>query len=382
MQMTILTIFLFVVLAILLFWLLNTSKKLQSANNILQDENVNLRDEKVRLQTENELLKKKEDDLSNLANAVFMKHKEVLQQETHSKLNETTKPIVDMVNRYSQEIRAYQEENKKISFNVTKSMEVQNAAQKTAQSLENALKGHIKFQGDVGELYLKQVLESAGMQEGIHFERQDTLTSDEVKGRPDFYIKTPDDKKIIIDAKTSFDSFYGYMNATEKQEKINHLKSLEQSVRNHIKELKKYHDLNDIVAVLMYVPQTAINSLLISELSNVFQYASENNIYIVDPLSLSAFCALINHGYKMEKQNKNLENIFKISEDIASKAINIVNSVESVQLKFNKEMESINTDISGRNGIKSKLEKLTDMGSSTKKTLKNTTYIQGDFEEF
>ncbi len=346
-----------------------------SANNNFQ----NLREEKVRLETENSFLKNKESDLSNLANEVFMKHKTVLQQETHSKLNETTKPIVDMVNRYNAEIRMYQEENKKISFNVAKSMEVQNAAQKTAQSLENALKGHIKFQGDVGELYLKQVLESAGMQEGIHFEKQDTLTSDDIKGRPDFYIKMPDDKKIIIDAKTSFDSFYSYMNSTDKQEKYNHLKNLEKSVKNHIKQLTKYHNLDNIVAVFMYVPQTAINSLLISELSSVFQYASENNIYMVDPLSLSAFLALVNHGYKVEKQNKNLEHIFKISSEIGDKAINIVNSIENVHTKFNKEMETINNDINGRNGIKPKLEKLQEMGSNTKKILKNTNYTDEDF---
>ena len=68
-----------------------------------------------------------------------------------------------------------------------------------AAKLTNALKGDKKLQGTWGEIQLEMILIKVGLSKGIHFTSQETFESEDGKSlRPDYIIKLPDNKKLIL----------------------------------------------------------------------------------------------------------------------------------------------------------------------------------------
>ena len=73
-----------------------------------------------------------------------------------------------------------------------------------ALALTRALKGNAKVRGDWGELMLESVLRSSGLEEGVHFDRQQSSTDDEGRRlRPDVIVRLPDERRIVVDSKVN-----------------------------------------------------------------------------------------------------------------------------------------------------------------------------------
>ena len=86
-----------------------------------------------------------------------------------------------------------------------------------ADKLASALRNENKVQGNWGELILDELLESQGLKEGIHYEKQVTLRDrtgkailNEESGKrmiPDTILHYPDGKDAVIDSKVSLTAF-------------------------------------------------------------------------------------------------------------------------------------------------------------------------------
>ena len=118
-----------------------------------------------------------------------------------------------------------------------------------ADKLASALRGENKVQGNWGELILDELLESQGLTEGIHYEKQATLRDsrgnallNEETGRrmiPDTILHYPDGKDAIIDSKVSLTAFVDYQNAETDEARAEALQRHLRSVRQHVAELAR-----------------------------------------------------------------------------------------------------------------------------------------------
>ncbi|HEY9202707.1 MAG TPA: DNA recombination protein RmuC, partial [Sulfurimonas sp.] len=128
--------------------------------------------------------------------------------------------------------------------------EINHQMSKDAKNLTKALKGESKKQGVWGEMVLESVLESSGLRLGHEYEREVSLEheSDGSRYRPDVLVHLPENRDIIIDAKTSLTAYERYASAESEEQKehfaIEHLSSM----KKHIKELsdKDYTNLKGI----------------------------------------------------------------------------------------------------------------------------------------
>jgi DNA recombination protein RmuC len=100
----------------------------------------------------------------------------------------------------------YEKENAERNRLAGQVVELQKQAQKIGEdavSLAQALKGNTKSQGNWGEVVLERLLEQSGLQKGREYDTQVSFAGEDGSRRmPDVIVHLPEEKDIIIDAKS------------------------------------------------------------------------------------------------------------------------------------------------------------------------------------
>ncbi len=189
-----------------------------------------------------------------------------------------------------------------------------------ARRLSNALKGDTRLQGRWGETVLQQLLERAGLVQGIHFESQavriggKAIRSDEGRElRPDMVLLLPGEHRVVVDAKTSLTDYLAYAEADDEAQAEECLRRHVASVRKHIRELadKQYHRLipGALEHTLMFMPNDASFLAAMKGDASLCDFALRNNVVIVSPAHLLSVVQLISQLWRVENQNRNAEAI-------------------------------------------------------------------------
>src|SRR3989338_5296825 len=193
--------------------------------------------ELLRQQLEYERKKQTEDEaklkeqLTAIAKDVVQQGNASIKLENQSQLEQLLKPFKEKLVTFETEVRENKEkgvEQLASMESLVKALSEQHAKMNlSAQNLADALKGEQKTQGNWGELALERILEMSGLREGVEYEKQATLRDEHNQMlRPDFLIKLPDNKHIIVDSKVSLTAFERYIIYLTRNPK-NHRKYLE-----------------------------------------------------------------------------------------------------------------------------------------------------------
>ena len=180
--------------------------------------------------------------------------------------------------------------------------------------IENSIiKGGSKEQGDWGELVLKNILDSSGLQEPQDYETQKVYQdSDGNPKKPDVIVHMPGKRDIIIDSKVTLKSWHEYSNAKDENSKSIHFKKFLEAVKDSIKKLDKasYQNLYEIKtldAILMFIPVEPAFIALYKDGDDLVQEAWKKKIMIVCPSTLPFLLKTVENLWRIEKQSKRLQ---------------------------------------------------------------------------
>ena len=98
--------------------------------------------------------------------------------------------------------------------------------------LETVLRSSGKAAGRWGEEQCRNVLELAGLVDGIDFVAQTADGSDDSR-RPDFIVTLPGDRKLVIDVKCSVDAYMAAAGCDDADERGRHLTAHARAIRTH-----------------------------------------------------------------------------------------------------------------------------------------------------
>lgn len=337
---------------IYIFYLNEKNKKLTIENEKLKF----LIEEKEKNLVEISNIKEK---LSNqfeiVSNEIIQKQKEIFNKEQKNSLNNILDPLKEQLENYDKKIQ----ENKEAMIENTGSMKahIDSLIKQTcdignkADNLATALKNDKKAQGNWGELKLKNLLESVGFIENIDYTNQEHIKDS--KGNEfilDFVINLPDERKLIIDSKVSLVNYERYINCEDRDGQKKFLGEYYRDITKHIKELgdKKYYKLygnESLEFVFMFLPLEGAYFEVINYDNNLFDIAFKNRIAIVTGSSLVPVLRMIEHLWSIEKQNKNIEEIVKLSERMYDKIVKFIESMENIGNNLIKAKKSYNEAI-------------------------------------
>lgn len=317
----------------------------------------------------------------NIANKILEEKTEKFTHTNKENLNHILKPLGENLEAFKKKVdEVYQNEaRERFSLNNTIKlmMEQSNKISQEANNLASALKGQTKVQGDWGEMILERILENSGLTKDREYFTQINLKDEEGKNqRPDFIIKFPDNKEVIIDSKVSLNS-YEKMSSSETAEEQEQFLNLHiRAIKTHIDTLaeKAYHKhANAIDFTIMFVPIESAFLVAMQHDAQLWNYAYQKNIIVLSPTNLIAYLKLISEVWKKYDQNKNSEEIAKQAGDLYDKfeglisdLINIGKKIEATKSDYQAAMNKL---CEGRGNIVNRIESLKKLGVKSKKNL-------------
>ena len=205
-------------------------------------------------------------------------------------------------------------------------------AKQSADELARVFKHKSKVQGNWGERVLEELLDSQGLQCGIHYEREcvirdaaGNVVKTDTGGnlRPDVILHLDTTREVIIDSKVSLTAFMDYVNAETEEARQEALKLHIDSIQKHVKELSKKDYSSYIQApkqkmdyVIMFVPHTGALWTALNAQPDLWRKAMEQNVFIADEQTLFAALRMINLTWTQIKQAENHKEVYKLANEM------------------------------------------------------------------
>lgn len=317
------------------------------------------------------LMKQMELYFENTANKIFEESSAKFSNTNKEKLDDFfskfKEKIEDFEKRTNDKFKNEDENFVKFDQNIRQFIEAGSKIAQDTSNLAQIMKSDNRTQGQWGEIVLERVLEASGLRKEEEYFIQ---KADTVEGRPDAIVKLPENKCVMIDAKTSLASFSAYLQAESEEEKLQHLKEFKDSTKSHIAGLTKrdYKPSDESLSpeyILMFIPIESCYSLMFCDDNYLWDLAWKNHIMPVSPSTLLASLKIINAFLVVNRQNENAQEISRLATKMLDKFSDMVKNIRQAREKIDTGLKQLD----GRDSIIVNAEKMTELGAKINKPL-------------
>ena len=377
--------------------------KVQEAKLLLSQKELELKYEKekneaTRQQADEKLaeqIKFLQAELTNTTQKLLDIRSEKLEQTNRTQMSSIIDPLKETISKLEKEMKDTQTQHGNTTTRLEQS--IKNLVEKTesignrADRLVETLLYQPKSQGDWGELVVKEMLESQGLKEGIHYvyqptlrdEKGQTLRNEETNKimRPDFILHLDDKEDVIIDSKMTITSYDNYVHAKTDDEREQYVKEILASIHGHIAELRRANYAAYIENgrksadfVFMFIPNEGAMQVAMAHEKNLWRDTFlKDRIFIVSEMNLYAALRIVNVTWRQIEQNKSYAKVFQtvgLLLDRLNGFIEKFGKVEKSLQQATKAYEEANHQLMiGSRSVLDTGYRLRDMGVKTKKAL-------------
>ena len=345
-------------------------------------------------------------ELTNTTQKLLDVRSEKLEQTNRTQMSSIIDPLKETISKLEKEMKDTQMQHGNTTTRLEQS--IKNLVEKTesignrADRLVETLLYQPKSQGDWGELVVKEMLESQGLKEGIHYVYQPTLRDEKGQTlrnedtnkimRPDFILHLDEKEDVIIDSKMTITSYDNYVHAKTDDEREMYAKEILASIHNHINELRRANYAAYIENgrksadfVFMFIPNEGAMQVALAHEKNLWRDTFlKDRIFIVSEMNLYAALRIVNVTWRQIEQNKSYAKVFQtvgLLLDRLNGFIEKFGKVEKSLQQATKAYEEANHQLMiGSRSVLDTGYRLRDMGVKTKKALPES-YVNESTDE-
>lgn len=287
------------------------------------------------------LMDQSEARFRDLAQKVLEERSEKLKAEGAEAIGGLVDPLRRQIAEFKARVDAINSEDVKRTAELVKGIEnlvrQTNAVSEQANDLASAIRSDAQVTGAWGEAQLKRVLELGGLEESVHYDCQETFASpgsDRRDLRTDVLVKMPDDRWLVIDAKTTMAAYVDYVHA-DGADKDDPRERIIASVKGHVDELRNAAYHRNLAAttgrrllntMLMYIPFDEVFLIAMKAEVTVSgervllrEYARRNDIVFVNSSSLMPVIRLVEMLWARDKADRKALRIKEAAEALVEK---------------------------------------------------------------
>ena len=240
-----------------------------------------------------------------------------------------------------------------------------------AAKLETALRSSGKVAGRWGEEQCRNVLEAAGLVEGIDFDAQWSVDGEDgARLRPDFKINLPGGRVLVIDVKCSVDAYVSAAEADDAAARATFLAAHARAVRTHADGLAKKDYAkavgNAVEFVVLFMPGENFLGAALEHDRSLMNDFFKRQVVLAGPVNLVAVARTVGALRDQARLAKEAAEIAKLGRDL-------YDSLRTMGGHFNAVQRSLANTVRDWNNMASKVDnrlmgrarKFRDMGAAT-----------------
>jgi len=240
-----------------------------------------------------------------------------------------------------------------------------------AAKLETALRSSGKVAGRWGEEQCRNVLEAAGLVEGIDFEAQFSVDGEEGnRQRPDFKLTLPGGRALVIDVKCSIDSYVSAAEADDPESRSTFLKAHARAVRTHADGLarKDYAKAigNAVEFVVLFVPGENFLGAALEHDRSLMNDFFKRQVVLAGPVNLVAVARTVAALRDQARLAKEAAEIARLGRDLYDSIRIMGNNFAAVQKSLESTVGHWNRLVSqAESRVVTRARRFRDLGAAT-----------------
>jgi len=347
--------------------------------------------QQIALLNENRDVLKRE--FESLANQIFESKGKSFTAASKDSMEAVLKPFRDQITSFQSRINEVHTESIKestaLEAEIKKVLEVGLQMNDQASNLTHALKGDKKTAGKWGEAQLERTLQLAGLQRDEHYDAQSSFNDELGKRKlPDFVIKLPDGKHLVIDSKVSLIDYDRAISAETDELQAEALTAHAKAVRNHIDDLasKDYANLPGIGSpdfVMMFMPVEPAYIEAMKHNRDLFNYGYQKGVVMVSHTTLMPILRTVANLWMVEKSNTEAKEISNRAGDIYNQVCTVAerlhrlgNTLKAASNHYNETV----TGLIGKQGLHGKVDRFQQLSAKASKDMPTLEPIHTDIE--
>lgn len=332
-------------------------------------------------------------EFQNLANQILDEKGRTFVQNSQTSLEALLKPFREQVEGFQRRVNQVHDEtvkdNASLGAEIKRVLEIGLKMSVEANTLAGALKGDKKTIGNWGEIQLERTLQLSGLMKGDHYESQ--VQFNDAAGNhylPDFVIKLPDDKHMILDSKVSLVDYDRAVGAATPAEMNAALDAHVKAVRAHIDDLSK-KDYSNLIGmhspnfVLMFMPIEPAYIEAMKHNKELFDYGYQRNVIMVSYTTLMPILRTVANLWMVTRSNEQAHEISAGAADVYNRVCLVAehlgrlgNTLGTVSTHYNNTVRSL----AGKQGLYGKVDRFKTLSAKATRTMPDLQPLHTEIE--
>ena len=293
-------------------------------------------------------------------------------------------PIQNALKKTEEQIQSIEKDRKESFGSLSQHLKIINETQsdlrQETQNLVSALR-RPEIRGQWGELTLKRIAELAGMVDHCDFFEQQSSDNNESRLRPDMIVRMPDNRELIIDAKTPLDAYLNAAQTENENERESALIRHARNVRERMRELssKAYWSQfkNSPDFVVLFIPGEQFLSAALEQDPKLLEDALKNKVILATPTSIVALLRAVAFGWRQISVAENAEKIRELGEDLYHRLATFAEHLQKLGKNLDSSVEQYNKAMGSLDRqVLSGARKFTELGIEKKKSLPELKIVE------
>lgn len=327
-----------------------------------------------------EALQRNNQAFLDLANQNLSRYQAEARSELEKKQQsfaELVKPIGEALKKTEEQIREIEKDRKESFGSISAQLKLMSQGQQQLEletrNLVNALR-RPEVRGRWGEMTLKRLAELAGMVDRCDFIEQLHTETGEGALRPDMVVRLPDNRELVVDAKTSLDSYIAAIEAADAQSRDAHLAGHARKVRERIRELagKRYWDQFKTSPdfVILFIPGDQFLSAALDREPGLIEEALRQKVMLATPTSFVALLKAVAYGWRQVALAENAEHIRQHAETLHQRIATFAEHMQKMGGALENSVQHFNNAVGSlERQVLPAARRFTELGVQAKKPM-------------
>lgn len=230
------------------------------------------------------------------------------ERQSEEKLKSLLQPVETTLKRYDEKLdqieKARTDSYGSLKEVVSQLSQSNDIVRRETQRLANVMGSSPKARGRWGEEQLRNILQSAGLAEGVDFHLQETVSDGERQLRPDCVIRLPNNRCIVVDVKCPLVAFEQAFDEETESVRGELLKRHADALKSYASDLgrKSYWQQFDISPdfVVMFIPGEHFLSAAAERAPRLIEDAFKNGVIIASTINMLGLAKIMAGLWRQE----------------------------------------------------------------------------------